>query len=122
MPSIHTPTTPDARTAAVRRFAHAAMLAGAIALGAGTFGHTAIAGAEWDIETYDKCMGTVHKPDESYNIYCCLDSGGKWDDNSKTCRAPVDRSQILQNIPLGPKLGTTQQSVPPMNTLGAPVS
>jgi hypothetical protein len=125
MASTHNPTTFTTPTAGIRRLAHAALLAGALALGASAFGHTAIASAEWDIEAYDKCVGTPHKedPQQSYHVYCCLGSGGVWDDNSNTCRAPVDLSAGL-GTPLGPKLGqpSRQPVPPPTTTLGAPVS
>ncbi|HZQ32999.1 MAG TPA: hypothetical protein VFB19_14845 [Mycobacterium sp.] len=122
--SIDNSTAIVARPAGVRRFARAALFAGAIALGAGVFGHTAIASAEWDIEKYDKCMANPHTedPGQTYHSLCCFASGGIWDADTNKCRAPADRIQNIQNIPLGPKLGSTPQSGPPTNTLGTPVS
>jgi Spy/CpxP family protein refolding chaperone len=106
----------------MRRFAHAALLAGAIGIAASAFGHTAIASAEppWDIEAFDNCM---QRPDAN-EATCCILSDGVWGANGH-CQAPPGRilqQTILQQIPLGPKLGSAQPPVPPTTTLGTPVS
>jgi len=106
-----------------RRFTHAVLLAGAIALGASAFGHTAIASAEWDIEAYDRCIEVnrvLNKPPAVDDVRCCIESGGNISDQTGKCVAPPART--LQNIPLGPKLGPTQQPVPLTTTMGTPVS
>jgi hypothetical protein len=122
-----TPTSFAARPAGMRRFTHAALLAGGLAIAASAFGHTAIASAEWDIEAYDRCMEvnrvTNQPPGGVADVNCCVYSGGNISDQTGKCVAPPAR--ILQNIPttlLGPKLGSTQPPVLPTTTLGTPVS
>src|SRR6185312_7634877 len=80
--------------------ARAALLAGAIALGVSTFGHPAIASAEWDIEKYDNCMAQPHveDPHHPYHADCCVASGGITDGEGH-CRAPVDLT--APETPLG---------------------
>jgi hypothetical protein len=102
------------------------LLVAAIALGASAFGHTAIANAEFNVETYDDCMRQPHVEDseETYHAACCLLAHGTWDQNTHKCAA-IDSDRItqnIQNIPLQPKLGSTPQPIPPTNGLGAPVS
>lgn len=104
--------------------ARAALLAGAIVLGVSTFGHPAIASAEWDIEKYDNCMAQPHveDPHHPYHADCCVASGGITDGEGH-CRAPVDLT--APETPLGPKLNPGQPGrlpVPPADTVGAPVS
>lgn len=113
------PTLSSARGLGWRRLAVAALVAaGAMSLGAGAFGHTAIAKAEWDIEAYDECVriGT----DE---VACCRLSGGQIGDKG-VCVAPPAR--ILQNIPglpLHPKLGQPgRPPVLPPGTVGTPTA
>jgi hypothetical protein len=123
MASTKTLTSFTIPPAGMRRFTHAALLAGAIALGASAFGHTAIASAEWDIEAYDKCMAVPHveQPHHPYHADCCVASGGVTDGEGH-CRAPVDLSGV-QGTPLGPQLGQpARPPVPPTTTLGTPVS
>jgi hypothetical protein len=127
MASTNTPTSFAARPAGMRRFTRAALLAGAIALGASAFGHTAIASAEWDIEAYDRCMEVNRvlnqPPGGVADVRCCIESGGNISDPTGKCVAPPAR--ILQNIPsslLGPRLGSAQPPVLPTTTLGTPVS
>ncbi|HZQ30436.1 MAG TPA: hypothetical protein VFB19_01720 [Mycobacterium sp.] len=122
--SIDNSTAIVARSAGVRRLARAALLAGMIALGANTLGHSGIASAEWDIEAYDNCMAQPHieDPHHPYHAVCCVSSGGIVDGEGR-CRAPVDLT--APSTPLGPKLNLGQpswQTGPPTNTLGAPVS
>jgi hypothetical protein len=115
MTSTNTPTSFAARPAGMRRFAHAALLAGALAIGASAFGHTAIASADWDIEVFDNCM---HNNGDEQT--CCVLSDGTWGANGH-CQA----GRILQQIPrvsLGPRLGSAQPPVLPTRTLGTPVS
>jgi hypothetical protein len=93
--NISTPTTFGPRPATTRRVARAVLLAGALTLAASAFGQSATAGAEWDIEKYDRCMYIAYtKP-----IYCCIDSGGRMGSDG-VCRAPwnesVNASQIFQ--------------------------
>lgn len=121
MASTNTPISAATRPAGIRRFTHAALLAGVLALGASAFGHTAIAGAEppWDIESFDHCMQKYG--DEAM---CCWLSGGVTGADGH-CRAPAGRilqQTILQQIPLGPKLGSAEPPVPPTTTPGIPVS
>ncbi len=123
MASIHNPTPSTAPTAVTRRLARAALLAGAIALGTCAFGHTAIASAEFDVETYDNCLLQPHVEDseETYHAACCLLAHGTWDQNTHKCAA-IDSDLTIQNVPLGPKLGPSRQLTPSTNTLGAAVS
>jgi hypothetical protein len=121
MATIHNTPTFTTPTSGMRRFAHASLLAVAFAIGASAFGHTAIASAEWDIEAYDKCMAMPHveAPHHPYHADCCVASGGIADGEGR-CRAPVDLTAVT---PLGPKLGQPgRQPVPPITTLGSPVS
>ena len=120
---IHTQTTFTTQTTAMRRVVSAALLVGAIAIGASAFGQMAIAEAEFDVETYDNCMLQPHVEDseETYHAACCLLAHGTWDQNTHKCAA-IESDMNIQGIPLGPKLGAPRQSVPPTNTVGAPVS
>jgi hypothetical protein len=114
MASIHHPSAPTTPAAGMRRLAHAALLAGVLALGFGVSGHLGTASADWDIETFDNCM---HQKDADEGV-CCVLSDGVWGANGH-CQATPAR--ILQHIPLGPKLGLSQQLAPATNTL-SPVS
>ncbi|WP_319448188.1 MULTISPECIES: hypothetical protein [unclassified Mycobacterium] len=108
-----------ARPVGKGRFARAALLAGAIAIGASAFGHTAIASAEWDIEAYDRCITlnqVLHKAPVE-DLYCCLNSGGNISEHTGNCVAPPANN--IHNIPLGPKLGSITQPITPT---GTPVS
>jgi hypothetical protein len=117
MNATNTLTTFAARPAGMRRFARAALLAATLAIGASTFGHTAIASAEWDIEKYDNCMQRYG--DEAM---CCFLSEGVTGADGH-CRAPAGRIlQQLPQVPLGPRLGSAQPPVLPTTTLGTPVS
>jgi hypothetical protein len=123
MATIHNTPTFTTPTSGMRRFAHASLLVVAFAIGASAFGHTAIANAEWDIEAYDKCMAMPHveEPHHPYHADCCVASGGVVDGEGG-CRAPVDLTAV-QGTPLGPKLGQPgRQPIPPITTLGSPVS
>ncbi|WP_319451218.1 MULTISPECIES: hypothetical protein [unclassified Mycobacterium] len=118
MASIHNPTTLDAPAAGIRSFAHAALLAASLVIGASAFGHTAIASADWDIEVFDNCMH--NNGDEGT---CCVLSDGTWgaDGHCHAARILQQSPTILQQIPLGPKLGPAQPPAPPTATLGTPV-
>ena len=105
-------TARPARGVGVRRLARAALVAGAITLGASAFGHTAIASADWDIEKYDHCVIF----DNISEAQCCINSGG--DPRPGGCVAPPARTlQSIQGVPLQPKLG--QPDRPPMGVIGA---
>ena len=105
-------TARPARGVGVRRLARAALVAGAITLGASAFGHTAIASADWDIEKYDRCVAAGTE----IEVECCLDSGG-YIGNGWVCVAPPARTlQSIQGVPLQPKLG--QPGRPPMPPVG----
>ena len=105
-----------------RRLAYAALLSGVLALGVGAVGHTAIASAEFDVETYDNCMGNPHVEDseETYHAACCLLAHGTWDQNTHKCAA-IDSDRNIQGIPFGPKLGSTPLA-PPASTFRGPAS
>ncbi|KAA0084483.1 hypothetical protein CIW52_10755 [Mycolicibacterium sp. P9-64] len=122
--NIDNSTTVIARPAGVRRISRAALLAGAIALAASAFGHTAIASAEFNIKTYNNCIHKPHVEDseETYHAACCLLAHGTWNQNTHVCTMAMDGNGVIQDIPLGPKLGSTLQPIPPTNALGAPVS
>lgn len=111
MASIHHPSASATPTAGLRRLAHAALLAGLLALGFGVSGQLGTASADWDIETFDNCM---HQKDADEGV-CCVLSNGVWGANGH-CQATPAR--ILQQIPLGPKLGPSQPLVPATNTVG----
>jgi hypothetical protein len=54
------------------------------------------------------------------DLYCCLNSGGNISERTGKCVAPpADR---IQNVPLGPKLGSALEPMPPTGTPGTPVS
>ena len=112
--NIEDSTAGSARGVGVRRLARAALVAGAITLGASAFGHTAIANAEWDIERYDNCVaaGTIDEPE------CCILSGGT-SGNEGVCVAPPARilQSRIQGVPLQPKLG--QPGRAPVGVIGA---
>ena len=90
--------TTDRCAARFRRNARAATVAGALVLGIGAFGHTAVASAEWDTEYYDRCLRIGTNP-----VICCLNSGGQlptvghgciapplWDSIAGNCRAAAE--------------------------------
>jgi hypothetical protein len=104
--------TADPRAAGFRRIARAATVAGALVLGIGAFGHTAVASAEWDIEYYDRCLriGTDA-------AICCLNSGGTLPTVGEGCLAPPLQHSYQDATPFGPVVG--QPIWHPMRTTGA---
>lgn len=72
----------------------------------------AVAGAEreWDIGQHDKCIEdmvagrdlTLEEYDAVWQ-YCCISSGGEWNDGRKACEAPPE----AENVPGTPAASTT---------------
>jgi hypothetical protein len=104
--------TADPRAARFRRIARAATVAGALVLGIGAFGHTAVASAEWDIEYYDRCLRIGTDP-----AICCLNSGGKLPTVGDGCIAPPLEQSYQGATPFGPVVA--QPILHPMPTNGA---
>ena len=118
--NIDNSTAVLARRTRVCRTSRVALLAGAIALAANTFGHVAIANAEFNMKTYNTCMHQPHVEDseETYHAACCLLAHGTWNQNTHVCTAAMDGNGVIQNIPLGPSL----QPSSPTNALGTTAS
>jgi hypothetical protein len=106
---------PTAHYVGVRRLARAALVAGAITLGASAFGHTAIANADWDIEAYDDCLSVG--TDEGA---CCRLSGGEIGDKGVCVAPPARILQNVQGVQLQPKFGQPGRlPMPPAGVTGA---
>lgn len=95
-----TPTHRTASTIRVTEYLATAALAAGLAIGA-----AATAGAEWDLDEYDKCVNRFQGPIAELNnhlVGCCISSGGVWDRTEK-CVAPG----LLENVPGEPGQTTT---------------
>lgn len=113
-----------ARPAGARMISRAALFAGAIALAANAFGHSAIASAEFNMKTYNNCMHQPHVEDseETYHVACCLLAHGTWNQNTHVCTAAMGSAGGIGDLPLGPKLGPSLPPVPPRTHPAPPAS
>jgi hypothetical protein len=110
--TINRPSSTSIRPRGMRRLSRATLVAGALMLGASTFGYSAIASAEWDIDAYDEC---VARDTTNMNL-CCIATGGQIGTNSR-CIAPHDGPSVLQSATAEPKFAT-QQPLLPTSTIG----
>lgn len=114
------------------------LFSAAIALGTGTLGYPAMAGAdpnngggtsgsgEWDIGAYDFCMKN-HPPlytieeNLDHHRWCCESTGGVW--GSHGCQAPAGAASAPAD-PFGPPPAapTNIQAPPPPENPTAPVN
>jgi hypothetical protein len=104
------------RPRGMRRLSRATLVAGALMLGASTFGYSPIAGAEWDIDAYDEC---VSRDSPNMNL-CCIATGGQIGTGNR-CIAPHDGPSLLQSASAEHKLGIHQPLLP-TSTMGTPAN
>jgi hypothetical protein len=106
------------RPSRVSTGARTALLAAVRALGASTFGHIALAHAEWDIDEYDRCV----RP-EAHNVVmvCCIATGGDWHGTEQDGYCTASPAELTKATNIGPRQPQPgRQSTLPTATFGAP--
>lgn len=108
-------TTASARPARMRRGVRAGLIAAALALGAGPFGHLAVAHADFNQNWFDWCMNNLEEGHE----YCCEHSGGVI--RSGACVDPATLRASLGPIVTGPTRPLPPVVTGPTLTVMSPV-
>jgi hypothetical protein len=112
-----------------RRLAAAVGFAAAVALAASTtpFSATAEPSSDtWDLEAYEDCLKSIPEW-ERHSAFvdhalesCCLNSGGLWHGDSKTCTTQVpgsNRDQAAPGVSDNPQVAPPPPQAPPRRDL-----